>query len=299
MSHERLKASDFPQEVLNLFDKYIHGDIDRRSFLDGAKKFAFTMSAAAMLDALRPNFAMGQQVAPDDPRLKIERPTVQSPNGNGRITGVLARPANATGKLPAILVIHENRGLNPHIEDIARRLALENYMAFAPDGLTTVGGYPGDEQKAAQVFRQVDQAKMRQDFIAAAHYLKSRPDCDGKLGCVGFCFGGGIVNFLAVELGSDLDAGVAFYGTQPAAADVPKIQAPLLLNYADAKLDTRVGGGWPAYEAALKANGKTYEAFFYEGANHGFNNDTGARYDPAAAKLAWQRTLDHFKKYLH
>ena len=297
MSQERLKSTDFPQEVLNLFDKYIHGDLDRRGFLDGAGKFAVgSMTAAAMLEALRPNFAMGQQIAPTDARIKAERATVQSPNGNGTINGLLVRPANATGRLPGVLVIHENRGLNPHIEDVARKLAVANFMAFAPDGLTTKGGYPGDEQQAAAAFGQVDGAKMRQDFIASARWLKARADCTGRIGTVGFCFGGGIVNFLAAELGADLSAAVPYYGAQVAADQAAKIKAPLLLHYAEN--DARINGGWPAYEEALKANGIPNQAFIYPGTQHGFNNDTGARYEKAAADLAWQRTLDHFNKYL-
>lgn len=297
MSQHRWKASDFPQEVLNLFDKYIHGELDRRGFLDGAGKFAVgSMTAAAMLEALRPNFALGQQVSPNDSRIKAERATVPSPNGNGTINGLLVRPANATGRLPGVLVIHENRGLNPHIEDIARRLAIANFMAFAPDGLTTVGGYPGDEQRAAQLFGQVDGQKMRQDFIAAARWLKARADCTGKIGAVGFCFGGGIVNFLAAELGADLAAAVPYYGAQVPAEQAAKIKAPLLIHYAEN--DQRINAGWPAYEEALKAAKVPYQQFTYPGTQHGFNNDTGARYDKAAAELSWQRTLDHFNKYL-
>jgi carboxymethylenebutenolidase len=291
---ERKKASDYPQELLNLFDHYVHGEIDRRSFLDGAKKFASLGTATAIWESLRPNYAWAQQVPKDDKRIKSEYLTVPSPQGNGNIKGYFVRPAAATGKLPGILVIHENRGLNPYIEDVARRLATANFMAFAPDGLTTVGGYPGDEEKAAQLFGGVDKPKMTEDFIAAAKWLKGRQDCTGKIGAVGFCFGGGIVNTLAVRLGSDLSAGVPFYGAQPPAADVAKIKAPLLLQYA--ALDTRITGGAPAFEEALKANNVRYEAFVYEGANHGFHNDTTPRYDEAAAKLAWQRTLDFFNK---
>jgi carboxymethylenebutenolidase len=293
---ERKKASDFPQELLNLFDLYVHGEIDRRAFLDGAKKFAVGgMTAMAIWESLRPNYAWAEQVPKNDSRLKTEYATVASPQGNGSIKGYLARPANA-GKLPGVIVIHENRGLNPYIEDVARRLAVANFMAFAPDGLTSVGGYPGDDEKGAALFGPVDKPKMTEDFMAAARWLKARPDCTGKLGAVGFCFGGGIVNTLAVRLGSELSAGVPFYGAQPSAADAAKIKAPLLLHYAS--LDTRLTGGWPAYEAALKANNATYTGYVYEGANHGFHNDTTPRYDEAAAKLAWQRTLDFFNKYL-
>lgn len=294
---ERNKASDYPQELLNLFDRYVHGDIDRRAFLEGAGKFATGSVTATMIwESLRPNYAWAQQVPVDDARIKAERATVASPQGNGSIKGYLVRPAHATGKLPVVLVIHENRGLNPYIEDVARRLATADFIAFAPDGLTSVGGYPGDDERGAKLFTQVDRGKMLEDFVASAHWLKDRPDSTGKLGVVGFCFGGGVANSLAVRLGSDLSAAVPFYGGQPSAADAAKIKAPLLLQYAG--LDTRITGAWPAYEEALKANHVTYTAYIYEGANHGFHNDTTPRYDEAAAKLAWRRTLDFFNKYL-
>jgi len=294
---ERKKAADFPQELLNLFDRYVHGDIDRRDFLEGAKKYAVGgMTAMAIWESLRPNYAWAQQVPKDDSRIKTESVTVPSPQGNGSIRGYLARPAKVSGKLPGVLVVHENRGLNPYIEDVARRLATQNFIALAPDGLTSVGGYPGDDEKGGQLFTKVDKPKMTEDFIAAARWLKDRSDCTGKIGVVGFCFGGGIANTLAVRMGSDLAAAVPFYGSQPSAADAAKIKAPLLLHYAG--LDTRIDAGWPAYEEALKANHVTYTAHIYEGANHGFHNDTTPRYDQAAAKLAWQRTLDFFNKYL-
>ena len=294
---ERKKATDFPQELLNLFDWYIHGGIDRRDFLEGAQKFATGgLTATAIFESLRPNYAWAQQGPKDDKRLKTEYATVPSPQGNGSIRGYLARPADNAGKLPGVLVVHENRGLNPYIEDVARRLGTANFVAFAPDGLTSVGGYPGDDEKGGQLFGKVDRPKMTEDFIAAARWLKARPDSTGKLGVVGFCFGGGIANTLAVRMGGDLAAAVPFYGGQPPAADAAKIKAPLLLHYAS--LDTRLTGGWPAYEEALKANHVTYTAHIYEGANHGFHNDTTPRYDEAAAKLAWQRTLDFFNKYL-
>jgi carboxymethylenebutenolidase len=294
---ERKKAADYPQELLNLFDRYVHGDIGRRDFLDGAKKFAVGgLTAGGIWESLRPNYAWAEQIPKDDKRIKTEYATVPSPQGNGSIRGYLVRPANASGKVPGVLVIHENRGLNPYIEDVARRLGAANFMAFAPDGLTSVGGYPGDDEKGAQLFGPVDKPKMTEDFVAAARWLKGRPDCTGKIGAVGFCFGGGIVNTLAVKLGSDLAAGVPFYGGQPSAVDAAKIKAPLLLHYAG--LDTRINGGWPAYEEALKANHATYTAYVYDGANHGFHNDTTPRYDETAAKLAWQRTLDFFNKYL-
>jgi len=293
---ERKQASDYPQELLDLFDRYVHGDIPRREFLDGAKKFATGgVTATAIWESLRPNYAWAEQVPKDDSRIKTEYVTVPSPQGNGSIKGYLVRPASG-GKLPGVLVIHENRGLNPYIEDVARRLGTANFIAFAPDGLTSAGGYPGDDEKGAKLFGDVDKAKMSEDFVASAKWLKARSDCTGKIGVVGFCFGGGIANQLAVKLGADLAAAVPFYGAQPPAADVAKIKAPLLLNYAG--LDTRINGGWPAYEEALKANHVTYTAYIYDGVNHGFHNDTTPRYDEAAAKLAWTRTVDFFNKYL-
>jgi carboxymethylenebutenolidase len=294
---ERKKASDFPQELLNLFDRYVHGDIDRRSFLHGAQKFAVGgLTAAALLEALRPNYAWALQVPETDSRIKAESVTVPSPHGNGSIGGYHVRPANASGKLPHVLVVHENRGLNPYIKDVARRLALANFMAFAPDGLTPVGGYPGDDEKALALFRDIDPAKMREDLFAAAAWLKAHPDGSGKLGAVGFCFGGGIVNYLAVRMSADLSAAVPFYGAQPSAADAAKIKAPVLAHYGE--LDTRITSGWPAYHAALTEAHVVHEGYVYAGANHGFHNDTTPRYDEAAAKLAWQRTLDWFDKYL-
>jgi carboxymethylenebutenolidase len=275
----------------------VHGGIDRRGFLDGAAKFAVGgMTAAMLLDALNPKFAEAQQVAKDDKRLKAEYITYDSPQGTGKMRGYLVRPADAGNKkLPGVLVVHENRGLNPHIEDIARRLALDGFMAFAPDALTPLGGYPGDEDKAREVFPKLDQAKTREDFVTAAQVLKNRPDCTGKIGAVGFCYGGSIANMLATRV-PDLAASVPFYGGQPKAEDVPNIKAAMLIHYAEN--DERVNAGWPAYEAALKANKIRYEAFIYPGTQHGFNNDTTPRYDQAAAKLAWQRTVDFFNKHL-
>ncbi|MBL8292593.1 MAG: dienelactone hydrolase family protein [Bryobacterales bacterium] len=293
---ERKKASDFPPELLELFDRYVHGDLDRRDFLDGAKRFATGgLTATALWESLRPNYAWAQQVPKEDPRIVTSYATVDSPEGNGSIRGYLVRPAKP-GPWPAVLVVHENRGLNPYIEDVARRLGTANFLAFAPDGLTSVGGFPGDNEKGGELFRQVDRTKMGEDFIAAARWLKARPDCTGKLGAVGFCFGGGIVNILAVRLGSDLAAGVPFYGSQAKAEDAPRIKAALLLDYGG--LDKRINDGWPPFEAALKAAGVTYTAHVYDGANHGFHNDTTPRYDEAAAQLAWTRTLDFFSKYL-
>jgi carboxymethylenebutenolidase len=293
---ERKVASDYPQELLDLFHEYQHGDIDRRTFLDRLGKFAVGgLTVAAIFESLTPNYAWAQQVPPDDKRIKVGYETVQSPAGNGSIKGYLARPAK-NGKKPVVLVIHENRGLNPYIEDVARRLALADYVAFAPDGLTSVGGYPGSDEKGAVAFRSVDAKKMTEDFVAAAKWLKARPDSTGKLGAVGFCFGGGIVSQLAVLLGKDLNAGVAFYGRQAAIGDVPKISAPLLLQYAGN--DERINAGIAAYEEALKANNKVYTVHMYDGKQHGFHNDTTPRYDEAAAKLAWDRTLEFFKKHL-
>lgn len=295
---ERKTANEYPQELLDLFDVYVHGGMDRREFLTQAQKFAVGgMTALAIWESLRPNYAWAQQVPKDDKRIKTETVTVPSPEGNKEIKGYLVHPVQKkAGKVPGVLVIHENRGLNPYIEDVARRLGTEGYLAFAPDGLTSVGGYPGDDEKGGALFRTVDRQKMAEDFVAAAKWLKAHPDCTGKIGAVGFCFGGGVVNMLAVKLGADLAAGVPFYGSQPSAEDAAKIKTPLMLQYAG--LDTRINAGWPAYEEALKANKVKYEAFIYEGVNHGFHNDTTPRYDEAAAKLAWKRTLEFFGKNL-
>jgi carboxymethylenebutenolidase len=293
---KRLTAQDFDQELLILFDAYVHGTIDRRDFLLGARKFAVAgMSAGMLLTALSPNFAQAQQVSPADPRLKTERLSYPSPDGHGMVNGYLVRPANAGGPLPAILVAHENRGLNPHIEDIARRLALDGFMAFAPDALTPLGGYPGDEDKARQLFAKLDQAKTREDFLAGARYLKGRADCSGKLGVVGFCWGGGVAHMLATRL-PDLAAAVPFYGNHPSAEDAARVKAPLLIHFA--AVDERINAAWPAYEAALKAAGVAFTAHVYTGTQHGFNNDTTPRFDAASAKLAWERTLAFFDKHL-
>ena len=294
---ERKLASEFPQELLNLFDKYVHGDIDRRGFFDQAQKFATgTVTVAALFEALRPNYAWAQQIPKDDARLKTEYATAPSPAGNTEIKGYLVRPAKATGKLPGVIVVHENRGLNPYIEDVARRLGTEGYIAYAPDGTTSVGGYPGNDEEGGKKFASVDKAKMTEDFVAAAKWLKAHPGCNGKIGAVGFCYGGGISNMLAVRLGADLLAAAPYYGGQPPAADVPKIKASMAIHYAG--LDTRINGGWPAYEEALKASGVKYEGFIYENCNHGFHNDTTPRFDKAAAELSWSRTLALFKKTL-
>ena len=293
---ERRTANEFPQELLNLFDQYVHGAIDRRGFLDRAGKFAVGGTTAAMLlDALNPKFAEAQVVAKDDKRIKAEYVTYDSPNGTGQMKGYLVRPANAAGKLPSVLVIHENRGLNPHIEDIARRLALDGFMAFAPDALTPLGGYPGDEDKARELFPKLDQTKTREDFVAASHWLRTRSDSNGKLGAVGFCYGGGIVNMLATRL-PDLGAGVPFYGSQPPPAEVPKIKAAMLIHYAEN--DARINLMWPAFQKALQAAGVPHEMHMYPGTQHGFHNDSTPRYDEAAAKLAWERTVGFFRKHL-
>ena len=293
---ERKNASDFPPAVLKLFDSYVHGMIDRRAFLDRAAKFAVgSFTAAAMFESLKPNYALAQQVAPHDSRIKVDYLNYPSPNGSGTVRGYWAMPAKAEKKLPGVLVIHENRGLNPYIEDVARRLALEGFIAFAPDALTSLGGYPGDEEKAVKLFSELDPKKRIEDFVAGAEFLKSRPECTGKIGAVGFCYGGGVVNTLAVRL-PELAAAVPFYGTQPDAADTAKIKAPLLIHYAG--LDERVDAGWPAFEAALKANHIRYQEYIYAGVQHGFHNDTTPRYDEKAAKLAWSRTVAFLNKYL-
>ncbi len=293
---ERKRASDFPPEVLELFDGYVHGRLSRRDFLDRAGKFAIGgFTAAAMLESLRPNYAFAQQVAKDDARIKSEYLDYPSPQGSGTMRGYFARPANPTAKLPGAVVIHENRGLNPYIEDVARRLAVANFLAFAPDALTPLGGYPGDEEKAAKLFGQLDAAKRSADLLAAYATLKARPEGTGKVGAVGFCFGGATVNMFAVRL-PDLAAAVPFYGGQPAVADVARIKAPLLIHYAG--LDERINAGWPAFESALNANGVKYQMHMYANVNHGFHNDTTPRYDEAAAKLAWTRTITFLNDYL-
>jgi carboxymethylenebutenolidase len=288
-----------PAEAVEAYTQYIHGEIDRRAFMSRVNKVAVsTVAAAAIVDQLMPNYAAAQQVSPTDARLKTEYATVQSPNGNGSIKGYLARPASAgTNKLPSILVVHENRGLNPHIEDIARRLALANFMAFAPDGLTSVGGYPGDDEQGGALFGKVDRMKMAEDLYAAAVWLKGRPDSTGRLGVTGFCFGGGIANSLAVRMGADLAAAVPFYGGAPPTADVPKIKAAVLVHHGSE--DQKLVALWPAYDEAMKAAGVTHEGHIYPGAVHGFNNDaTPQRYNKAAADEAWKRTIDWFNKYV-
>ena len=289
-------ASDFDPEVMKLFDQYVHGDIERRTFLNRSTKYAVSgMSASMMLDALNPKFAEAQQVSKDDARISGKLVEYASPDGYGKMRGYLAMPSKRSGKLPGVLVVHENRGLNPHIEDIARRLALDNFVAFAPDALFPLGGYPGDEDKARELFAKLDQPKTRNDFIAAAGVLKALPECSGKIGVVGFCYGGGIANLLATRI-PDLGGAVPFYGSQPPVADAAKIKAPLLVHYAEN--DERINAGWPAYETALKAAGVKFEMFTYPGTQHGFNNDTTPRYDEKAAKLAWQRTVAFFNKNL-
>ena len=293
---ERRKASDYPPAVLKLFDGYVHGFINRREFLDRAAMYAVGgFTAAAMLETLRPNFALAQQVPRTDSRIHWEYMSYPSPAGSGTMRGYLVRPANPAGKLPGLVVIHENRGLNPYIEDVARRLAVENYVAFAPDALAPVGGYPGDEEKAQQLFASLDQKKLTEDLLAAVPFLKSRAECNGSIGAVGFCFGGGIVNAMAVRF-PDLAAAVPFYGRQPSAADTAKIKAPLLIHYAGE--DARINAGWPAWEEALKKDNVRYTAHIYPGVQHGFHNDTTPRYDEAAAKLAWSRTLAFFNANL-
>lgn len=293
---QRKTAADFDQELLILFDAYVHGGIDRRGFLDRAQKFAVGgVTASMLLASLSPNFAAAQVVPKDDKRIKTEMLSYASPAGSGTMKGYLAMPANTSGKLPGVLVVHENRGVNPHIEDIARRLALDNFIAFAPDALAPLGGYPGDEDKARDLFAKLDQAKTREDFLAAAKVLKERPECSGKYGSVGFCYGGGMVHFLSTRL-PDLGAGVPFYGNHPAAEDAARVKAPLLIHFAG--VDERINAAWPGYEAALKAAGARYAAHQYPGTQHGFNNDTTPRFDAGAAKLAWERTLAFFNQNL-
>jgi carboxymethylenebutenolidase len=291
----RLSASDFDPEVLQLFDQYVHGQLSRRDFLSSAGRYAVGgATGASLLAALSPSFA-AQQVVPTDPRIKATYVEYPSPHGYGKLRGYLVQPANAKGKLPVVLVVHENRGLNPHIEDIARRLALDNFIAFAPDALFPLGGYPGDEDKARELFAKLDQTKTRADFVAAAEALKTLPNGNGKVGVVGFCYGGGIANYLPTVV-RDLAAAVPFYGPQPPASEAARIKTPLLIH--DAEKDQRIRAGWPAYEAALKAAGVKYQYYVYPGTEHGFNNDTTPRYDEAAAKLAWQRTIDFLKANL-
>lgn len=293
---ERKTADEYPQELLDLFHEWQHGEIDRRTFFSGLGKFAVGgVTVAALVQSLTPNYAWAQTIDPADKAIKVAYETVASPKGNGSIRGYFAHPAKGK-KFPAVLVIHENRGLNPYIEDVTRRLAKAGYVAFAPDGLTSVGGYPGDEQQGAAKFREVDGKKMTEDFIASAMWLKKHKQSKGKLGAVGFCFGGGMVNQLAVILGKDLNAGVAFYGRQAAIADVPKIFAPIQFHYAG--VDQRINEGIEAYEKALTESKKKFESFMYDGKQHGFHNDTTPRYDEASAKLAWQRTLEFFKTHL-
>jgi carboxymethylenebutenolidase len=302
MAHDRplTKASDFPPEVLSLFDKYVHNIIDRREFLDGAAKFAVGgLSAADLLDALSPRFAEAQQVPKTDARIKADYVEFASAQGCGKGRGYFVLPAAMASapavKLPAVLVVHENRGLNPHIEDVARRLALENFVAFAPDALFPLGGYPGDEEKARELFPKLDQTKTREDFVAAASFVKALPESSGALGVVGFCYGGGIANFLATRL-PNLAAAVPFYGSAPPADTVARIRAALLIHFAEN--DERINASWHAYEMAFKAAGVKYEAFTYPGTQHGFHNDTTPRYEPAAARLAWQRTVAFFNRTL-
>ena len=292
---ERKRAADFPQELLDLFHLYVHGDISRRAFLDRAGKYAVGgLTAAALLEVLKPNYAWAEQVPPQDKRIKAESATVQSPMGNGSIKGYLVRPASGS-KWPAVLVVHENRGLNPYVQDVARRLGTADFMAFAPDGLTSVGGYPGDDEKGLELFKKVDKPKLAEDFVAAANWLKARPDSTGKLGVVGFCFGGSTASMLATRI-PDLAAAVSFYGAVPEPADVAKIKAAVLVHHGE--LDTRLAATWPDYDKALTAIGVPHEGYIYPKANHGFHNDTTPRYDETAAKLAWQRTLDWFSRYL-
>lgn len=293
---QRMTAKDFDQELLDLYDYYAHGKITKREFLDRAGKFAVGgMTAAALLSMLSPNYAMAQQVSFNDPDIHADYIMYPSPNGTGDVRGYLVRPSNTEARLPAVLVIHENRGLNPYIEDVARRLAKAGFMALAPDGLTSVGGYPGNDADGRELQRTVDRVKLMNDFFAGFEHLLNRADSTGRVGAVGFCYGGGVVGAISVAY-PELAAGVPFYGRQPASEDVPKIEAPLLVQMGE--LDERINAGWPAFEEALKANGKTYEGHIYPGANHGFHNDSTPRYDETQAALAWDRTLGWFRTYL-
>jgi carboxymethylenebutenolidase len=293
---ERKTAADFDQELLILFDAYVHGDIDRRGFLERASKFAVGgVTAAMLLEALNPRFAEAQQVAGDDARLVTESIAYPSPKGYETTRGYLVKSKAANAKLPGIIVVHENRGLNPHIEDVARRFALEGYLVFAPDALASLGGYPGDEDKARALFQQLDQAKVREDMLAAYAFLKARPECTGKVGVTGFCYGGGVAHMMATRL-PDLAAAVPFYGNTPAPEAAATVKAPLLVHLAE--MDQRINAAWPAYEAALKAANATYTVHMYAGAQHGFHNDTTPRFDAASASLAWTRTLEFFGKHL-
>lgn len=292
----RLTAKDFPQELLELYDYYAHGRITKREFLDRAGRFTVGgMTAAGILAAMSPNYALAQQVQPTDPAIAAQRISYPSPRGHGTVRGYLVRPATVQGRLPGVVVVHENRGLNPYIEDVARRLAKAGFVALAPDGLSSVGGYPGDDEKGRELQQKVDPAKLMNDFFAAIEFLQASDLTSGKVGIVGFCYGGGVANAAAVAY-PELGAAVPFYGRQPRAEDVPRIRAPLLLHYAG--LDTGINAGWPAYEAALKAAGKTYEAYVYPDVNHGFHNDSTPRYDEAAATLAWDRTIGWFRRHL-
>ncbi|QLL15729.1 YghX family hydrolase [Pseudomonas chlororaphis] len=293
---ERLSAKDFAPELLELYDYYAHGKISRREFLDRAAAFTLVgLAASATLAALTPNYALAEQVSFTDPQIVAEYITYPSPKGHEQVRGYLVRPAKAEGKLPAVVVAHENRGLNPYIEDVARRLAKAGFIALAPDGLTSVGGYPGNDDKGRELQQKVNPEKLMNDFFAAIEWLLKHDASTGKVGITGFCYGGGVANAAAVAY-PELAAAVPFYGRQPDSAEVERIQAPLLLHYAE--LDTRINEGWPAYEQALKAAGKTYEAYIYPGVSHGFHNDSTPRYDEAAATLAWDRTLAWFRKYL-
>lgn len=292
-----IKKEDIKQEVFDIYDDYAHSRIDRRDFMQKLSVYAVGgLTVSSLMSFLMPDYQNTLQVKSDDPRIKSEYINYESPKGGGTIKALLSMPADAKGKLGGVVVVHENRGLNPYIEDVGRRLALAGFISIAPDALTPLGGYPGNDDKGREMQSKRDRNEMLENFIDAYNYLVHHKDCNGKVGVVGFCFGGGIANMMAVRIPT-LSAAVPFYGAQPAAEDVPKIQAPLLLQYAG--LDTRVNEGWPAYEAALKANNKVYTAYIYPNVNHGFHNDTTPRYDKAAAELAWQRTIDFFKQYLH
>lgn len=296
MTQDRKKASDFDPRILEIFDGYVHGKMSKRDFISRAGKYAVAgVSGAMILEQLQPNYALAQQVSPDDPEIVTEMIEYPSPEGHGTIKALMAKPAGATGKLPAVLVVHENRGLNPYIKDVVRRAAKAGYLAIGPDGLTPLGGYPGTDEEGREMQRSLDGAKLMEDFFAAFEFLRDHPDSTGRVGAVGFCYGGGVCNALAVAY-PEMAASVPFYGRQPAAEDVPAIQAPLMIQYAG--LDERINAGWPAYSEALKANQKEFSVHFYPDVNHGFHNDTTPRYDEEAATLAWKRTIAFFDTHV-
>lgn len=296
MNKNRLTAKDFDQRILELYDHYAHGKITKRDFLKNIGKYtAVGVTALSVFNSLAPNYALAEQVNFNDPEIKANNITYESANGNGTITGYYVKPTNVTSKTSAVLVVHENRGLNPYIKDVARRVAKAGFIALAPDGLSGLGGYPGNDTDGKEMQRKIDREKLLNDFFNGFEFLYNHEDTNKKIGAVGFCYGGGVCNALAVAY-PELSASVPFYGSQAKSEDVPKIKSPLLLHYAE--LDERINKGWPAYEEALKANQKNYTAYIYKDCNHGFHNDSTPRYDEKNANLAWERTIDFFTKHL-